>query len=426
MADNTNLTCNFCGKNRDSVNKLIAGPSVYICNECITLSYQIISNEKSDEKNNFSVESIPSPVKIKKTLDDYVVGQEQAKEVLSVGAYNHFKRMFVQEDVEIEKSNILMIGPTGSGKTLFAKTLSKILNVPFAIVDSTSLTESGYVGDDVESVLERLLSSADYDLESAQRGIVYIDEIDKKAKRSESNSNARDVSGEGVQQALLRMIEGSVVKVKIPSQKKLSDDVVDFDTNGVLFIVSGAFVGLDKVIKSRQSGSSKIGFHATVDSDNNLQNLNVVTQDLINYGLIPELMGRLPVICVLDELNEQQMIYVLRDVKNSLVSQYSALFKMDNIELILSDEFLLDVSKLSLKEKLGARSLRQILENCLNSLMFRAPDLHKKGVVKIQLDKYPTAKNKPLLIFKDGTEKIDTQYKHRGINETKQSANTTK
>jgi len=421
MTDQTRLSCDFCGKNRNAVNKLIAGPSVYICNECIELSYQILKSEKNVVDQEFEQEKLPTPKQIKEFFDQYIISQDNAKEIISVGAYNHYKRIQNTSDVEIEKSNIMLVGPTGSGKTLFAKTLARILNVPFVIADATSLTESGYVGDDVESVVERLLAESDYDLERAQKGIIYIDEIDKKAKRFESSSSARDVSGEGVQQALLRLIEGSNIKLKIPNSKKYQEEVVDFNTDNVLFIVSGAFVGLDKVIDNRLSKNSSIGFSATVKKTSEKQDNfseKITSQDIINYGIIPELMGRLPVICVLNKLTQEEMINVLSEVKNSLLAQYTELFKLDNIEIVFEKQYLIDCSKLASNENLGARGLRQIVENSLTSLMFRSPNLHELGVTKIIMNKYPTVTDLPQLVFEDGSTKPDTEYKtYRGINE---------
>lgn len=423
MTEKKNLSCSFCGKNRESVDKLIAGPSVYICNECITLSYNIIVNEKpTATEDELSLENLPIPTDIKTHLDQYIVGHENAKELFSVSAYNHYKRIFYpdDEDVEIEKSNILLVGPTGTGKTLFAKTLAKKLNVPFAIADATTLTEAGYVGDDVESVIERLLSLADYDVDLAQRGIVYIDEVDKKARRSESNVATRDVSGEGVQQALLRLIEGTTIKVKLGNSKKYTDDFVEFDTSNVLFILGGAFVGIEKVIEKRLKKSSSIGFGATVidESSKNKLLASVLPEDIIDYGLIPELVGRLPILISLENLTEEQLKQVLT-VKNNPVDQVKALLDIDKIELEFADKFYTDVARIAIKQKLGARSIKSVVEYSVMNIMFRAPELQKKGVVKVVFDNYPIALDKsPTLVYSDGTIHKDTEYKiYRGLNE---------
>ena len=420
MSDSKLLNCSFCGKSRDSVEKLIAGPSVYICNECITLSYNIVQKVIKPE-DNLRLDTLPAPSEIKAHLDKYIIGHEQAKELLSVSAYNHYKRILnVNDDVEIEKTNILLVGPTGTGKTLFAKTLAKKLNVPFAIADATTLTEAGYVGEDVESVLERLLSIAEFDIDLAQKGIVYIDEVDKKARRSESNVATRDVSGEGVQQALLRLIEGTTTKVKISTGKRYNDDYVDFDTSNILFIVGGAFVGIEKNIERRLKKSGTIGFGAKVYTSSQKENIlkKVTSEDIIDYGIIPEMMGRLPIIAPLDNLSEEQMVRILKEVKNSIIEQNKRLLELDGIELCFSDEYMTKAANLSISKKLGARALKGVVEESLINVMYRAPELRKQGVVKITFDKYPMTTEKPTLEYNDGRIEVDTQYKlYRGLNE---------
>lgn len=422
MTDKKNLRCSFCGKSRDNVEKLIAGPSVYICNECIVLSYNIVKKSQEETPEELSQDKIPTPSEIRAHLDEYIVGHSDAKELMSVSAYNHYKRVLKPiKDIELEKTNILLVGSTGTGKTLFAKTLAKKLNVPFAIADATTLTEAGYVGEDVESVLERLLSVADFDLDAAQRGIIYIDEIDKKARKSESTAATRDVSGEGVQQALLRLIEGTITKVKISNGKKYADDFIEFDTSNVLFILGGAFVGIEKTIEKRLKKSSTIGFNARVitSDDRNKLLQNLTSEDIVEFGLIPEIVGRLPIIATLEKLSNNQLIHVLTSVKNSVLKQSQKLLEMDDIILEFGDDYITKAADLALKRNLGARALKGIVEQSLISTMYRAPELKKLGVEKIIFDKYPvTADIKPTLLFADNTEKPDTDYKlYRGINE---------
>lgn len=424
MTDNKNLHCSFCGKNRSEVDKLIAGPSVYICNECIVLSYNIVVEESSQNDTEFDLGNIPTPNEIKEHLDTYIIGHNDTKELLAVSTYNHYKRL--QSDSNIDKSNVLLIGATGTGKTLFAKTLAKKMHVPFAIADATTLTEAGYVGEDVESVLERLLSVADYNVQLAQTGIVYIDEVDKKARRGESNTSTRDVSGEGVQQALLRLIEGSTVKIKTHlsnnGKRSSSEDYIEFDTSKILFILGGAFVGLEDVIKKRLNKKSSIGFGSklkqdTINKNHVLQQAN--SKDVTDYGLIPELVGRMPVIAVLDYLDVPQLRLILDGVENNVVSQYQTLLKFDDIKLILEDDFLNEVAEQAHNNNLGARGLKSILENTLISVMYRAPELRKQGVNKVVFNKYPLVNTVvPVLHFENGKIKDDTDYKlYRGNNE---------
>lgn len=409
----TNLTCSFCGKNRNNVDKLIAGPNVYICNECVKLSYEIVVGDLDTSGRDQIDQDLPGPTEIKQHLDDWIVSHDKTKQLLAVSAYNHYKRInYHSSDINLEKSNILLIGPTGTGKTLFAKTLAKKLDVPFAIADATTLTEAGYVGEDVESVLERLLVTADFDLERAQKGIIYIDEIDKKARKGESNTSTKDVSGEGVQQALLRLIEGTTSKVKVNGNKKYNDEYVEFDTTDVLFIVGGAFVGIENIVERRMRKSSGIGFGANVMSEEERRQLHqeITPDDVVEFGIIPELMGRLPLLGILENLSEDDMYHVMTTVKNSVIDQCKELLKMDGIELDFSDQYIHDAAKLSLEKKLGARAIKSIVESSVISLMYRAKELRDSGVVKVQFDKYPTQDYFPVLVLEDGNTQVDTEY----------------
>lgn len=419
MTDKDNLHCSFCGKNRDDVDKLIAGPNTYICNECVTLSYRIVADEENKQQQQKITSDIPGPQEIKNHLDEYIVGHDYTKELLSVSAYNHYKKVFNESDIEFDKSNVLLLGPTGTGKTLFAKTLSRKLHVPFAIADATTLTESGYVGEDVESVLERLLVMADFDVNLAQKGIVYIDEIDKKARKSESNTGTRDVSGEGVQQALLRLIEGTETKVKIIRHKRHADEYVEFNTNNVLFILGGAFVGIEDIVKNRLKISSSIGFSAHLKHERQNLYAKITEQDVIDYGIIPELMGRIPILSSLEPLKQEHFLKILTDVKNSIVEQVQELFLMDNLEIELSQDYLNTTSEIALSKNLGARALRSVVEQSLVNIMFRGPGLQKSGVKKIIFHKYPmTEQDLPDFVYDDGTVRKDTDYKfYRGTNE---------